>query len=232
LVLITISWAVCPATGNINNFLAGTTALTSDSVSFRVNASQSVASQTYNYQFQSTFVNNPSVAIAMQSFALNQVGPNSFAIKTSAISMTNAQFLFEYTQSVWSSVKVNFWVSSNPEIQVGQIDASGSMLSSDMSCQNCFNVYPTLSSAFGASQNPVIRVFLNGFNLAAGSGALQISVAPTNLQNTNITIKVTMGKMTLVDRVVLSWIAFAPITASFVSYGGQVSKNSFSGAVS
>ena len=232
MVLITISWAVCPATGNINNFLAGTTALTSDSVSFRVNASQSVASQTYNYQFQSTFANTPAIAIAMQSFGLNQVGPNSFAIKTNAITTTNAQFIFEYTQSVWSSIKVNFWVSSNPEIQVGQIDASGAMLASDMSCQNCFSVYPTLSQAFAANQNPVIRVFLNGFNLAAGSGALQISVAPTNLQNTNITIKVTMGKMTIVDRVVLSWIAFAPASASFVSYGGQVSKNTFSGAIS
>lgn len=61
--LIAISSAVCPTTGNINNFLAGTTPLTSDSVSFRVNASQSAASQTYNYQFQSTFTNTPAVAI-------------------------------------------------------------------------------------------------------------------------------------------------------------------------
>ena len=68
--LITISWAVCPTTGNINNFLAGTTALTSDSVSFQVNANQSVASQTYNYQFQSTFANAPTVAIG--TFSLTQ----------------------------------------------------------------------------------------------------------------------------------------------------------------
>jgi len=168
----------------------------------------------------------------MQSFALNQVGPNTFAIKTNAITTTNAQFLFEYTQSIWSSVKVNFWVSSNAEIQVGQIDASGSALVSDSSCQNCFSVYSSLSRAFGANEHPVIRVFLNGFNLDARSGALQISAAPTNLQGTNITIKVTMGKLTLVDRVVLSWIAFAPTAASFVSYGGQVSKNTFSGSVS
>ena len=69
--LITISWAVCPTTGNINNFLAGTTALTSDSVSFQVNANQSVASQTYNYQFQSTFANTPTVAIG--TFSLIQL---------------------------------------------------------------------------------------------------------------------------------------------------------------
>lgn len=62
------------------------------------------------------------------------------------------------------------------------------------------------------------------------SAALQISAAPTNLQGTNVTIKVTMGKMTLIDRAVISWIAFSPTTASFVSYGGQVSKSSFSGS--
>lgn len=78
----------------------------------------------------------------------------------------------------------------------------------------------------------MIRVFLNGFNLNPKSGALQISAAPTNLQATNLTIKVTMGTLTIVDRVALSWIAFAPTTASFVSYGGQVSRNQYSGSVS
>ena len=86
--------------------------------------------------------------------------------------------------------------------------------------------------AFGAQQHPVIRVFLNGFNLDRRSGALQVSAAPTNLQGTKLTIKVTMGKKTLIDKICLSWIAFSPSTASFVSYGGQVSKSKFSGAIS
>jgi len=75
-------------------------------------------------------------------------------------------------------------------------------------------------------------VFLNGFTLNAKSGALQISAAPVDVQSTNLTIKVTMGKMTLIDSVCLSWIAFSPATASFVSYGGQVSQSKFSGSVS
>ena len=58
----------------------------------------------------------------MQSFALNFVGPNSFAIKPRSVTRTGAQFTFEYTQAVWSSVKINFWASTNPEVQVGLID--------------------------------------------------------------------------------------------------------------
>ena len=85
---------------------------------------------------------------------------------------------------------------------------------------------------FNAKQHPVIRVFLNGFNLDRRSGALQVSAAPTNLQGTQLTIKVTMGKKTLIDKICLSWIAFSPSTASFVSYGGQVSKGQFSGSAS
>ena len=63
LVLITIALTACPATGNINSFLAGKIHFDSDSVSFTVNASQSVASQTYNYQFQNNFASAPKVAL-------------------------------------------------------------------------------------------------------------------------------------------------------------------------
>ena len=64
----------------------------------------------------------------MQSFALNFVGPNSFAIKPRSVTRTGAQFTFEYTQTVWSSVKINFWASTNPEVQVGLIDVGINML--------------------------------------------------------------------------------------------------------
>lgn len=60
--LISITLAACPATGNINNFLAGTASPNPDSVSFTVNASQSVASQTFDYQFQTTFAQTPTIA--------------------------------------------------------------------------------------------------------------------------------------------------------------------------
>ena len=91
-------------------------------------------------------------------------------------------------------------------------------------------VYTNLKQAFGASERPVIRVFLNGFSLNARSGALQLSVSPTDLQATNLSIKVTMGAITIIDRIALSWVAFSPSTASFVSYGGQVSQNKYSGS--
>ena len=64
----------------------------------------------------------------MQSFSLNMVGPNSFAIKPQSISTTGLQFAFDYTQRVWASVKVNFWASYNPEIQVGFLEVGTSIL--------------------------------------------------------------------------------------------------------
>lgn len=93
-------------------------------------------------------------------------------------------------------------------------------------------LYTNTQKAFGANERPVIRVFLNGFTLNSKSGALQLSVSPTDLQATNLTIKVTMGSLTIIDSIALSWVAFSPTTASFVSYGGQVSQNKYSGSKS
>ena len=132
-------------------------------------------------------------------------------------------------------MKVNFWISSNPEIQVGFVDVGNlssysANLQPSNKCENCAVVSTNLVQAFSSNQHPVIRVFLNGFNLDRRSGALQVSAAPTNLQGTQLTIKVTMGKKTLIDKICLSWIAFSPSTSSFVSYGGQISKSKFSGS--
>jgi hypothetical protein len=55
--------AVCPATSNINNLLAGTPSLYSDSVTFTVNSNTGLTKQNYDYQFQSNFASTPSVAI-------------------------------------------------------------------------------------------------------------------------------------------------------------------------
>jgi hypothetical protein len=41
-----------------------------------------------------------------------------------------------------------------------------------------------------------------------------------------------MGPKTIINKICVSWIAFSPSTANFVSYGGQVSLNQFSGAQS
>lgn len=52
------------------------------------------------------------------------------------------------------------------------------------------------------------------------------------MQNTTITLKVTLGKLTIINSVALSWVAFSPSTAPFLSYGGQISQNQYSGSVS
>ena len=218
LVLISISMAACPATGIINNFLA-------DSVTFTTNAGSSVALQTYNYQFQSKFDKQPAAAIAIQSFTLNLVGPNNFAIKPN-VSTTGAQFVFSYTPTVWSSIKVNFWISDNSQIQVGNFEVAN-LQTGTGNCEGCALVNTNIATPFGQTDNPVIRVFLNGFFLDNRSGALQVSVAPTDLRATNLTIKVTMGTLTILNSITLSWIAFSPTTSSFASYGGQVSQSKF-----
>jgi hypothetical protein len=64
----------------------------------------------------------------MQSFALNLVGPNSFAIVPASVTTNGAQFRFDFTASVWASVRVNFWASANSDVQVGFIDACTFML--------------------------------------------------------------------------------------------------------
>ena len=99
-------------------------------------------------------------------------------------------------------------------------------------CVDCALAYANLQRAFAQNENPVIRVFLNGFTLEAKSGALQISVSPINLQNTTLTFKITLGKTTMINSVALSWVAFSPASANFASYGGQISQNQYSGSVS
>ena len=64
----------------------------------------------------------------MQSFALNFVGPSAFAIAPSRIINTGLQIRFDFTPSVWSKIKINFWVSSNSEIQVGHFEAGNSFI--------------------------------------------------------------------------------------------------------
>jgi hypothetical protein len=95
---------------------------------------------------------------------------------------------------------------------------------------NCALAYANIISGFGKSDNPVIRVFINGFDVS--SSTVQISVSPTNLEGTKLTIKITTGAATGLRSIWLSWLAFSPSTATFGSYGGQFSKSRYSGSVS
>jgi hypothetical protein len=99
-----------------------------------------------------------------------------------------------------------------------------------MPSDGCAYAYASISSAFGPNDNPVVRVFINGYDVSTPT--LQLSVAPTNLQATKLTIKITIGSQTNLKRIWLSWLAFSPATASFGSYGGQVSQSQYSGSVS
>jgi hypothetical protein len=62
---------------------------------------------------------------------------------------------------------------------------------------------------------------LNGYK--ATSNTLEISVSPTNLVGTKITVKITFGSTTTVTSVWLSYFAFVPANAPFGSYGGLLS---------
>jgi hypothetical protein len=55
----------------------------------------------------------------VQSFGLNYVAGNNFAVQPQAITTTGAQFQFAFTQAVWASIRINFLASSNPQVQVG-----------------------------------------------------------------------------------------------------------------
>ena len=99
-----------------------------------------------------------------------------------------------------------------------------------MPSEGCAYAYASISRAFGPSDNPVVRVFINGYDISTPT--LQLSVAPTNLQATKLTIKVTAGAQTNLKKIWLSWLAFSPVSATFGSYGGQVSQNQYSGSVS
>ena len=88
-------------------------------------------------------------------------------------------------------------------------------------------VNTNIQQAFGSNDSPVVRAFLNGYE--ATSQVVQISVNPSNLQGTTLSIRISLGKTTQVKSVWISWIAFSPVTASFTAYGGSLSRNGFIG---
>jgi hypothetical protein len=128
---------------------------------------------------------------------------------------------------MWSRVKINFWASANSQIQLGYFKVDN--IQTIGSC-NCALAYANINAPFAPTDSPVIRVFINGFDISSNS--VQLSVSPTNLQGTRLSIKITVGASTGLRRIWLSWFAFSPSTASFGSYGGQVSQSKYIGSVS
>ena len=53
--------------------------------------------------------------------------------------------------------------------------------------------------------------------------------SPTNLQNTRLTIRITFGSTTKLNKIWISWLAFAKVTTGFGVYGGQIARSGFSG---
>ena len=152
---------------------------------------------------------------------------NAFAVYPSSVAPTSLSFAFDFTAALWTRVRVNFWAGTHGQIQLGHFRVENIQVQG--SC-NCALAYANILAPFGQGESPVIRVFINGFDVA--SDTLQISVSPTNLQGSRLTIRITTGGATVLRGIWLSWLAFSPSTASFGSYGGQVSQSKYSGSVS
>lgn len=139
------------------------------------------------------------------------------------VTASSILFNFAYTAPIWSVIRLNFWASGNSQIQLGYFISSNLTVTS-----NSAVVTANIQQAFGTNDSPVIRAFLNGYQTQ--SNAVQISVSPSNLQGTTLSIKILLGPSTQIAGIWLSWIAFSPVTASFSAYGGSVGRNSFVGS--
>lgn len=160
---------------------------------------------------------------------MNYLNANSFSVVPSGIKQTDVVFTFDYTTAVWASIKINFWASTNSHIQIGTFNL-GILYSNPanvVSVNNVATAFAALAQPFPANSSPILRVFINGADFSGA--ALQISVAPTNLQNTQLTVRIQVGSATSLKRIWLSYLAFSPSTANFGSYGGILSQTNFQG---
>lgn len=154
---------------------------------------------------------------------MSAFGAHDFYISPSQISASLIVFTFAYTTPLWSKVRFNFWASANSEVQVGHFSAR------NVAFKNNYAIVGTqIHKAFGPNDKPVIRAFINGYMLK--SNGIQIAVNPSNLQKTDLSIKVMVGPTTKISSLWLSYVAFSPITASFAAYGGSMMKSKFSGS--
>ncbi len=166
-----------------------------------------------------------SIYLALQDFSVSSLGSHAFYVSPSQINTSSIVFSFAYTTPIWSTIRFNFWASSNIQIQLGHFSNINLAVSA-----NSAVVSTKIQKAFGANDNPVVRVFLNGYQTQ--SNVVQIQVSPSNLEGTSLSVKIIIGSSTQISGVWLSWIAFSPVTASFSAYGGSLGRNSFVGSFS
>jgi hypothetical protein len=126
LVLITIGWAACPANYNINNLQAGKASpiprfhhLRSQQQCLPKHAKLQVSVRQLLRQRPRPRPRYAPPHAALNDFALNYVGAQSFAVFPASVGTDTVNFQFDFSSAVWSRVRVNFWASSNPEIQLG-----------------------------------------------------------------------------------------------------------------
>lgn len=135
LVLITITLAACPANYNIDNLLAG---IRVPSLRFSHLLSEwqlfiylsklqlSLLKEFCRYTITCNWYSL--IYSAVQDFSLNYVAANSFAVYPSSVKSTAIAFQFDYSQPVWSKVKINFWASNNNQVQLGYFKLGTSLL--------------------------------------------------------------------------------------------------------
>lgn len=87
----------------------------------------------------------------MQDFSINYLSANNFAAYPSSISESQVAFQFDFSSPVWSRLRVNFWASRNPQIQVGYFRVGKSHL---MQTTSRLKVHATVRSHTLTSTQP------------------------------------------------------------------------------
>jgi hypothetical protein len=68
------------------------------------------------------------IYIGIQDFSMNYVGSNNHAIYPSTLSNSQINFQFDYTAAIWSKLKINFFATTNTQIQLGYFKVGTSPL--------------------------------------------------------------------------------------------------------
>ena len=108
---------------------------------------------------------------------------NHFSVYPSSVTANSILFSYDYSNPMWASIKINFWASTESQIQLGyfKVGTDSIYLDNFQLNTNCnFGLtYTNLAKPFATNDNPVVHVFLNGFNVQGS--AIQISAIPTKL---------------------------------------------------
>ena len=178
---------------------------------------------TFAHTFDQALPSTPGVAIAIQDIAFSGVEARTFSVFPQNRSRSEVMFMFTYSSS-WNKIRINFWASSNEYIQTGIVSIQKSSLTL---VKRSASIEVTLSHGFKTHQKPVIRTFISGYTVQ--SGVVQIMTNPTNLKGNLLTIRVAVGSTTQLTAITLSYVAFAPSSCPFASFGGSFGQRSFVG---